>query len=58
MQTYIKKWGDSCVIILSSEFMDINNLHTGDLVDISDIIKVNKTMEGGKKKDVRKKRKA
>jgi len=45
MKTQIKKWGDSKVIILSSEFCKFYNLDVDDWVDISDIIKVEKENE-------------
>ena len=38
MKTQIKKWGDSNVLILSSEFMKYHGIKVGDWVDLSDII--------------------
>lgn len=42
METKLKQWGDSVVIVLSKEFRDIRDLKTGDIVNISDIFKVEK----------------
>jgi len=42
MITQIKKWGNSKVIILPTEFLDYMNLKEDDWVDISDINKVEK----------------
>jgi len=42
MKTQIKKWGDSTVIILQSEFIKFHDLKIGDWVDIADIVKVKK----------------
>lgn len=40
MRKEIKKWGDSNVIILSPSDMKVYGLKTGDIVDISDLVKV------------------
>lgn len=40
METKIKKWGDSKVIVLPKEFCQIRNLEVNDIVDISDMFKV------------------
>jgi len=45
MKTQIKKWGDSKVIVLPTEFLDYMKLNTDDWVDISDINKVEKQNE-------------
>jgi len=42
MKTQIKNWGDSKVIVLSTEFLKFQELKEGDWVDISDIVKVDK----------------
>jgi len=39
MKTQVKKWGDSKVIVLSSDFLKYMKLKEDDWVDISDIIK-------------------
>ncbi len=39
MITQIKKYGDSKVIVLSTEFLKFHKLDTDDWVDISDIVK-------------------
>jgi antitoxin component of MazEF toxin-antitoxin module len=46
MKTQIKKWGDSKVIVLSSEFLKYMDLELGDWIDISDIIKLKKKQNG------------
>jgi len=38
MKTQIKKWGDSKVIILSTEFLKFHNAKVGDWLDISDAV--------------------
>ena len=38
MKTQIKKWGDSSVIVLSSDFMKYHGVQIGDWMDLSDII--------------------
>ena len=40
MNTQIKRWGDSKVIILTKEFLKFMDLKEGDWVDISDMVKV------------------
>lgn len=36
MKTQIKKWGDSNIIVLSSDFMKFHKANVGDWLDISD----------------------
>jgi len=36
MKTQIKKWGDSKVLVLSSDFLKFNNAKVGDWIDLSD----------------------
>lgn len=43
MRKEIKKWGDSAVIVLSPEDLRIYKLKVGNIVDISDIVKVPRT---------------
>ena len=38
MKTQIKKWGDSNIIVLSSDFMNFHNAKVGDWVDMADSI--------------------
>ena len=38
MKTQIKKWGDSTILVLSSDFIKFHNAKVGDWVDISDSI--------------------
>jgi len=38
MKTQIKQWGDSKVLVLSSDFMNFYKAKVGDWVDISDSI--------------------
>jgi antitoxin component of MazEF toxin-antitoxin module len=40
MRKQIKKWGDSFVIILSPEDMKGYDLKLGDIVDVSDMVKI------------------
>lgn len=40
MRKKIKKWGDSAVIILSPEDLETYDLKIGNIIDISDLIKV------------------
>jgi len=36
MKTQIKKWGSSCILLLSPDWMSFNKANIGDWVDISD----------------------
>ena len=38
MKTQIKQWGDSKVLVLSSDFMKYSNAQVGDWVDLDDCI--------------------
>lgn len=40
MRKEIKQWGNSAVIILTTEDLKVYDLKAGDFVDISDLIKV------------------
>jgi len=42
METKLKQWGDSVIIVLPKEFREIRGLKVNDIVDISDIYKVQK----------------
>ena len=42
MKTQIKLYGNSKVLILSSEFINYMGLEVGDWIDLDDIVKVNK----------------
>jgi len=42
METKIKKWGDSKVIVLTKEFCEIRGYNVNDILDISDIFKLEK----------------
>lgn len=42
MKTQIKEYGNSRVIILSTEFLKFHKLKVGDWVDVSDLVKVKK----------------
>jgi hypothetical protein len=46
MKKVIKKYGNSYVLILSPEEMDIYSLKEGDVIDIGDLTRVKK--RGGK----------
>lgn len=40
METQIKRWGDSSVLLLNKEFMKFMGLKVGDWVNIDDIVKI------------------
>lgn len=40
MRKQIKKWGDSAIIVLSPEDLKVYKLKIGDIVDLSDILKI------------------
>lgn len=40
MRKQIKKWGDSAIIVLSPEDLKTYDLKIGDIIDISDIVKI------------------
>jgi len=42
MKTQIKKYGNSTILVLSTEFCNYHQLKVGDWVDIADIVKVTK----------------
>ncbi len=42
METKLKRWGDSVVLVLPREFRKIRDLKVGDIINISDIFKVEK----------------
>lgn len=45
MRKEIKQWGNSAVLVLSTEDMKAYGLEIGDFVDISDIVKVQKEVK-------------
>ena len=40
METRVKKWGDSKIIVLPKEFCEIRGYDVADVLDISDIFKI------------------
>ena len=47
MQTILKRWGNSLAIVINAEFAKIRDYKEGDIIDYSEIHKVEK---GGNKK--------
>jgi len=45
MKTQIKQWGDSKVLVLSSDFMKFNNAHVGDWMDLSDAFIISEKLQ-------------
>lgn len=45
MRKEIKQWGDSAVIVFTKEDLKVYNLQPGDIIDISDIVKVKSLIE-------------
>ncbi len=45
MKKIIKKWGDSLIIRFSPEDLKIYNLKEGDIVEIPELIKIEKDKE-------------
>jgi antitoxin component of MazEF toxin-antitoxin module len=42
MKKLVKKWGNSLVVVFSSEEAKIHDLKAGDVLDLTDMIKVKK----------------
>ena len=45
MKTQIKQWGDSKVLVLSSDFLKFNNAKVGDWIDLSDCFIVSEKLQ-------------
>ena len=41
MKTQIKQWGDSKVLVLSSDFMKFHNARVGYWIDLSEVVVIN-----------------
>ncbi len=39
MKLQVKKWGDSLVLVLPTQFIQYHNLHVDDWLDLSDAVK-------------------
>lgn len=46
MRKQLKKWGDSVIIVISPEDLKNYNLKVGDIIDISDLVKIKKRKNG------------
>lgn len=45
----IKRWGNSCVIVLTREDLKLYNLEVGDVLDISNFVVIKKNKKGSRK---------
>ena len=45
MKKIIKQWGNSLVIVFNSEEAKIHNLKEGDIIDLEDIVKIQKEVK-------------